>query len=73
MLPAYIVSQFELASDPTVPLNLGGTNDSVAYFTLSNLAGAVADSGSATAAVTAAAPPPAEPPPEEHRDRPRRR
>eukprot|EP01046_Picozoa_sp_COSAG06_P108270 COSAG06_NODE_54665_length_293_cov_1.051546_1_plen_32_part_10 len=32
MLPAYIVSQFALASDPTVPLNLGGTNDSVAYF-----------------------------------------
>ena len=38
MLPAHVASQFELSIDPTVPPGLGGTNDSVGFFTLSNAA-----------------------------------
>lgn len=42
VLPTHIAALFELAIDPAVPPGLGGTDGSVAYFSLSNAAGGIA-------------------------------
>jgi alpha-N-acetylglucosaminidase len=51
LLPAHVAAQFALAVDPAVPPGLGGTDDSVGYFSLSNAAAASPAAHTAGAAV----------------------